>query len=77
MLGLAGVALGASLGTWMLGMVPGITISLLLLIGLVSPSVYRAVCIYRRLDASPIDGIRMLILFVVYGLARFPLGKPL
>ena len=75
-LGLAGVALGASLGTWMLGMVQGITISLLLLIGLVSPSVYRAVSIYRRLDASPIDGIRMLILLVVYGLARFPLGKP-
>ena len=76
-LGLVGVALGASLGTWMLGMVQGITISLLLLIGLVSPSVYRAVSICRRLDASPIDGIRMLILLVVYGLARFPLGKPL
>jgi GT2 family glycosyltransferase len=75
-LGLVGVALGASLGTWMLGMVQGITISLLLLIGLVSPSVYRAVSICRRLDASPIDGIRMLILLVVYGLARFPLGKP-
>jgi len=76
-LGLVGVALGASLGTWMLGMVQGITISLLLLIGLVSPSVYRAVSICRRLNASPIDGIRMLILLVVYGLARFPLGKPL
>jgi GT2 family glycosyltransferase len=76
-LGLVGVALGASLGTWMLGMVQGITISLLLLIGLVSPSIYRAVSICRRLDASPIDGIRMLILLVVYGLARFPLGKPL
>jgi GT2 family glycosyltransferase len=75
-LGLVGVALGASLGTWMLGMVQGITISLLLLIGLVSPSIYRAVSICRRLDASPIDGIRMLILLVVYGLARFPLGKP-
>jgi glycosyltransferase involved in cell wall biosynthesis len=75
-LGLVGVALGASLGTWMLGMVQGITISLLLLIGLVSPSVYRAVSICRRLNASPIDGIRMLILLVVYGLARFPLGKP-
>ncbi|MCE2750300.1 MAG: glycosyltransferase [Pirellula sp.] len=75
-LGLVGVALGASLGTWMLGMVQGITISLLLLIGLVSPSIYRAVSIYRRLNASPIDGIRMLILLVVYGLARFPLGKP-
>jgi GT2 family glycosyltransferase len=69
-LGLVGVALGASLGTWMLGMVQGITISLLLLIGLVSPSVYRAVSICRRLNA-------MLILLVVYGLARFPLGKPL
>lgn len=44
---------------------------------LVSPSIYRAVGICRRLDASPIDGIRMLILLVVYGLARFPLGKPL
>ena len=75
-LGLVGVALGASLGTWMLGMVQGITISLLLLIGLVSPTIYRAVSICRRLDASPIDGIRMLILLVVYGLARFPLGKP-
>jgi GT2 family glycosyltransferase len=76
-LGLVGVALGASLGTWMLGMVQGITISLLLLIGLVSPSIYRAVSICRRINASPIDGIRMLILMVVYGLARFPLEKPL
>jgi hypothetical protein len=61
----------------MLGMVQGITISLLLLIGLVSPSIYRAVSICRRINASPIDGIRMLILMVVYGLARFPLEKPL
>lgn len=76
-LGLVGVALGASLGTWMLGIVQGITISLLLLIGLVSPSVYRAVSIYRRLGASPIDGVRLLLLLIAYGLARFPLGKPL
>jgi GT2 family glycosyltransferase len=75
-MGLVVVLLGASLSAWMLGIGKGLAILFLLLIVLVAPSVLRAVRICRRLHAGPIGAIRMSVLLIIYGVARFPLGKP-
>jgi hypothetical protein len=61
----------------MLGIGKGLAILFLLLILLVAPSIVRAVQIGRRLHAGPIGTIRMSLLLIVYGVARFPLGNPL
>jgi GT2 family glycosyltransferase len=76
-MGLVVVLLGACLSVWMLGIGKGLAILFLLLILLVAPSIVRAVQIGRRLHAGPIGTIRMSLLLIVYGVARFPLGNPL
>jgi cellulose synthase/poly-beta-1,6-N-acetylglucosamine synthase-like glycosyltransferase len=76
-MGLVVVLLGACLSVWMLGIGKGLAILFLLLILLVAPSIVRAVQIGRRLHAGPIGTIRMSLLLIVYGAARFPLGNPL
>jgi GT2 family glycosyltransferase len=74
-MGLVVVLLGACLSAWMLGIGKGLAILFLLLIVLVAPSVVRAVRTCWRLHAGLIDAVRLSILLIVYGVARFPLGK--
>jgi GT2 family glycosyltransferase len=76
-MGLVVVLLATCLSAWSLGIGKGLAIFFFLLILLVAPSIVRAVQIGRRLHAGPIGTIRMSLLLIVYGVARFPLGNPL
>jgi len=75
-MGLVVVLLATCLSAWSLGIVKGLAIFFSLLIVLVAPSIVKAVRICRRLRAGAIGTIRMSLLLIVYGVARFPLENP-